>query len=137
MKHRGSISQSYISRQEAIIRLYHEAKQKVSWPTTVGRLCEYIANAPVSEHYISDDAALAYVRKRFLHGIHPRFNSAYKQRLYDRFYEIFLEMRKEPEYERMPFGDVARLALMRPANCVGLTPNAIECILHNHFGRNL
>ena len=126
MKHKGSISQTYLTRDGVVIpNLYKRARQVAEYPTTVMHLFEIAAELPVPQFYISDDAARSYIRKRFLHKKKVTFRTKYKQRLFDAFYDEVDSMMKESKYQEMGLMNTVVCALMRPAPCVGLTPLAI------------
>ena len=114
MKHKGSISQTYLKRDEVILpMLLRKARNMASWPTTMQQLCCIAASLPTPFFCIADDAALDYVRKRHLHGIVKTFRTAYRQRLYEASPEMGLQ-------------NCVWKALARPAPCVGLEPRIIQ-----------
>ena len=129
MKHKGAISQIYKTRDEVVVpELYSRAKSEASYPTTTRRLFEIAANLPVDRYYISDYAALEYVRnrvyrrqsKQITHHINP-----YKHRLFEDLYDTVMKMMREEKYAAMGLTDTVICALLRPAPCVGLTPATI------------
>lgn len=130
MKHKGSISQTYLKRDAEILPLLlRQARNVASWPTTMHQLCCIVATLPTPYFCIADDAALNYARKRHLHGIVKTFRSPYRQRLYEAFWTEFVKI-----YNSTPgigLQDCVWCALARPAPCVGLGPNIIQLKLSN------
>lgn len=123
MKHKKSISQTYLRRDKVEIpRLFVRAKEIAEYPTTTKKLFEIAAELPTDQFYIADDAAMAYIRKRILHGIRTKYTNPYKQRLFDALYEEVSRMMKEDKYRKMGLKSTVICALSRPAPCVGLTP---------------
>jgi len=126
MKHKNSISQTYIKRdKEAIPKLFRRAKEIAEYPTTTKRLFEIVADLPTQQFYVADDAAMSYIRKRVMHGEHKKFRNPYKQRLFDALYEEVISMLKEEKYKAMGLKNTVICALSRPAPCIGLTPFVI------------
>lgn len=125
MKHKGSISQTYLKRDEVILpMLLRKARNLASWPTTMQQLCCIAASLPTPFFCISDDAALDYIRKRHLHGIVKSFSTEYRQRLYEAFWDEFVAV-----YEKSPelgLQNCVLRALSRQAPCVGLSPHVIQ-----------
>lgn len=125
MKHKGSISQTYLKRDAEILpQLFRKARNTATWPTTMQQLCRVVASLPTPYFCIADDAALDYARKRLFHGIAKEFRSPYKQRLYEAFWEEFKTL-----YDAQPDAGLQNCvwqALARPAPCVGLTPWIIQ-----------
>lgn len=134
MKHKKSVSQTYIERDRKVLPdLMRKAKHLATYPTTMSKLCRIAAELPTDRFYISDDAAFAYVRKRFYHGIEPKFISPFKQRLFEALYEEVLEMMSHEKYRKMGLKSTIILALEHKAPCVGLTPYIIGLrILNQH-----
>ena len=127
MKHKNSITQAYRSRNSNIIpRLFSKAKKLAEYPTTTKRLFEIAADLPVDRFYISDDAALEYMRNRYYRGIAKKFKNPYKSKLFEAFYETFCEMMKEERYSGEKISTVAILALSRPAPCIGMAPRKMH-----------
>ena len=126
MKHKGSISQTYLERDDVEIpRLYKRARQIATYPTTVMRLFEIAAELPVKKYYISDYAAYEYLRQRFFHNKKITFRSHYKQRLFDALYQDVKKMMEQEKYQKMGLMNTTILALGRPAPCIGLSPFVI------------
>lgn len=123
MKHRGSISQTYLKRDNEVIpELYRRAKAMAEYPTTTMRIFEIAASLPVDMFYIADDAAMSYIRTRIYDKKHPTFLSPYKQKLFDALYELVTEMMAQPYYQNLGLTSTVIIALTKPAPCVGLTP---------------
>ena len=136
MKHKGSISQLYQTRDRQIIpELFRSAKGLAEYPTTVSRLCHIAATLPVDRYYITDDAALEYVRKRNFYGIRKRYSNEYKQKLFDSLYQEVVGMMRQPHYKDTELTHIVIDALMRPAPCVGIAPIGIFKILLRHKER--
>lgn len=126
MKHKGSVSQTYIRRDNEVIpSLFRRAVALAEPPFSVERLSVIAANLPVSQFYISDDAAIAYIRSRVLNGRIPKFRSQYKKMVFEALYEIVTDMMQSEKYCEHDIPAVTVIALSRPAPCIGLTPNAI------------
>lgn len=125
MKHKGSISRTYLKRDAVILpMLLRQARNLASWPTTMQQLCCIAASLPTPYFCIADDAALDYVRKRHLHGIVKTFRTTYRQRLYEAFWLEFVAV-----YESSPeigLQNCVWRALASPAPCVGLEPRIIQ-----------
>lgn len=127
MKHKGSISQVYITRDKvAVPTLYRKAKTVAEYPTTFEKLFEIAAELPVPQFYISDDAAIRYIRHRMYRNHKTYHLSSYKRRLFESLYDTVCDMMKEDKYRRMGLAGTTTVALMRPAPCIGLTPNVIR-----------
>jgi hypothetical protein len=127
MKHKGSVSQTYIERDHRVLPdLIRRAKHLATYPTTSKKLFRIAAELPTEKFYITDDAAIVYVSKRHIHNITPQFANPFKKRLFDALYEEVVKMMKCEEYSKMGLKYVTLLALSRPAPCVGLAPRGIE-----------
>ena len=127
MKHKGSISQAYRLRNSTVIpRLFSKAKKLAEYPTTTQKLFEIAANLPVDRFYISDDAALEYVRNRYYRGVIKKFRNPYKAKLFEAFYDTFRKMMEEERYRHENISTVAILALTRPAPCIGMAPRKMH-----------
>ena len=128
MKHKGSISQTYLKRdRDTIPEIVRRAKHVVDYPTNLGKIFNVAANLPVNAYYIADDSAIDYVRDR-RSGRHRRFSNPYKQRLYESLYEEVEKMVMQTKYREMSMKDVVIIALTHPAPCVGLAPTGIRKI---------
>jgi hypothetical protein len=126
MKHQKSVTQTYIERDRKVLpELIRRAKHQASYPTSANKLYHIAAELPTDKFYIGDDAACEYIRKRFLHQVHPKFISPYKQRLFDALYDEVVKMKESEKYRSMGLKDVTLLALGHQAPCVGLTPYII------------
>ncbi len=135
MRHKGSVSQVNKKRNETLLSLFSKAKNKVSWPADMKKICRVMADMPVGEFYISDEAATVYAWQRFYHGQRKRFKSRRRQRLYDAFYQKVLELKRKPEYKESPISTIATIALLQPAPCIGLEPSFIYTILLKERGK--
>lgn len=125
MKHKGSVTEIYKERDDIVLpALYRIAASKAVYPTTVRELCTIAAKLPTDCHYISDDAAIAFIKNRKYHGHKKHFHSPYKHRLYESLWQSFCIIEKEYPNERLQT-KILR-ALRMPAPCVGLTPNIIQ-----------
>lgn len=123
MKHKGSVSQTYLSRDEKVLPdLIRQAKHLATYPISTIKLYQIAADLPTDKFYIADDAAYEYILKRMFRGVEVAFNNHYKQRLYDAFFEEVSKMMKQETYKKMSVKNVTILALSRPAPCVGLAP---------------
>ncbi len=129
MRHKGSVSQVNKKRNETLLHLFSKAKRMVSWPTNMCKICETIADMPVKEFYISDEAATVYVRQRYYHGERKKFRSKQRQRLYDALYSKVLELKRQPKYKEHPINSIVSTALLHPAPCIGLEPMVIYSFL--------
>ena len=129
MRHKGSVSQINLDREKIIPALYRKAKAVASWPTNVMKLCEIAAGLPVTKFYISFDSALYYVRSRFYYKKNKKFTDPFRQKLYDAFYDRFLELKESPAHKEKKIPDVVLLALLSPAPTCGLSPLRIYYIL--------
>lgn len=126
MKHKGSVSQAYIRRDNEVIPdLYKRAAAIAELPMNVDRLARIAADLPVKHFCISDDAAIAYIRSRVLNGRNPKFRSIYKQRVFEALYEIVQEMMQSEKYRQHDIPAITVVALSRPAPCIGLSPKVI------------
>ncbi|MBR0166144.1 MAG: hypothetical protein IJQ13_04620 [Prevotella sp.] len=126
MKHKGSISHTYKRRDAVVIPfLFRKAKMVAEYPTNTHKLFKIAADLPVDRFYISDDAALRYIRKRYYKGKHDKFRSKYKERLFEALYDLVCDMMNDDRYKSKGLATTTMLALLRPAPCVGLTPNEI------------
>lgn len=129
MKHKGSISQTYLRRdREVLPELYRRAKRVAEYPTSNDSLFRIMADLPVDRYYIADDAAYEYVRKRHLHGFRKKYRTPQKQRLLESLYEEVTRMMGEERYRGLSLKTATVIALMRPAPCVGLSPAGIDKI---------
>ena len=127
MKYKGHISQTYIRRDNYILpELYKRAKNEAEYPTSLNKIFRIMADLPTDRYYISDDAALIYVRKRYLHGEITQFRTPERQRLYESLYAEVMKMMEEERYKRAGIAETTICALMRPAPCVGLSPEGIR-----------
>ncbi len=123
MKHKGSVSQTYLARDKKVLpELICQAKHLATYPISTMKLYHIAANLPTDKFYIADDAAYFYILKRVLNNINVTFKNSYKQRLYEAFYQEVTKMMKESKYATMSLKDISLLALDRPAPCVGLAP---------------
>lgn len=123
MKHKASITQTYLKRdREAIPHLFRVAKSLAPYPTTTKQLFEIAASLPCDQYYISDDAALSYFRNRRFHNRVVRFKNPFKQRLFDAFYDEVTSMMAQDRYKGVSVRDAVICSLSRPAPCIGLTP---------------
>lgn len=128
MKHKGSISQTYLERDRLIIPdLVRQAKHIVEYPTSLDKIFQVAATLPVNMFYIADDSAIDYVRIR-QRGKDRRFKNSYKQQLYNSFYEEFDKLMQHTKYKNLCLKDLVIIALTHPAPCVGLAPNGIRKI---------
>lgn len=133
MKHRGSLSQTYITRNEKVIPdLYRRAKALTEYPTTRSRLLEIAVSLPVDRFYIADDAAMFYIRNRIYNNIRQTFKTPYKQRLFDALYDEVKRMLELERYRNMSLASVIVIALSRPAPCIGLSPDALYLLYRKH-----
>lgn len=126
MKHRGSISQTYLRRDnKAVPDLYRRARAMAEYPTTTMDIFRIAASLPVDTFYIADDAALSYIRSRIYNNERRSFRNKYKQKLFDALYDEVSRMLEETRYQEMGLASTVIVALSRPAPCVGLTPGAL------------
>jgi hypothetical protein len=129
MKHKGSISITYKKRDRVVLpRLIRQARHLATYPTTTKQLLVIAANLPTDRFYISDDAAYAYVSRRYMHNDTPQLSNKYKTILFEALYEEVMKMMKEEKYKTMSLKNITILALSRPAPCVGLSPGTIKNI---------
>jgi hypothetical protein len=129
MKRKGHISQTYIKRDRiALPELYRRAKRLATYPTSAMNIYRIMATLPTDRFYISDDAALFYMRKIFFHNITPTFRTPERRRLYEALRREVDNMMKEEKYQELGLNTTTILALMRPAPCVGLSAEAIAKI---------
>ena len=125
MKHKNSVTQTYIKRDCDILpTLFKQARTMAVFPTTMRKICTIAAGLPTPFFCISDDAALDYARKRYLNGLEKHFKSPYKQRLFNAFWDKFLEIKTR--CPQMSLQSAVFSALACPAPCVGLTPWIIQ-----------
>lgn len=122
MRHKGSISHVNQERDKIIPLLYRRAINLVQWPADTMTICEKAASLPVDEFYISNDAAVDYVRHRYYRGEQKKFRSTYKQKLYDALYDKFMEAASRPENINKSLPEVVTNILSTAAPCSGLTP---------------
>lgn len=123
MKHKGSISQAFLRRDTIIIPdIYRRAKSLATYPTTTENLFKIAADLSVDKYYISDDAALRYVRRRYYKGERKKFLSPFKEKLFNALYEKVLRMMEEEKYREQGLATTIILALNTPAPCIGLSP---------------
>lgn len=126
MKHKGSISHAYKRRDTVVIPfLFRKAKQIAEYPTNIHKLFKIAADLPVDRFYISDDAAVRYVYKRYNKKKHKIHRSEYKERLFEALYNLVCSMMAEDKYRKLGLTTTTILALSRPAPCVGLSPHEI------------
>lgn len=127
MKRKGNVSQVYIERDNHVLpKLIKKAKSLATYPTTMNKLYYIAAELPTDKFYITDDAAYAYIYKRYLHNIVPKFTNPYKHQLFEAFYNEVCQMMQCEKYKLMGLRSTTILALGRPAPCCGLTPLAIR-----------
>lgn len=137
MKHKHSVSHAYKKRNTVEIpNLYRRAKQLAVYPTTTQELFRIAAELPVDQFYIPDDAALRYVRSRWIHGANKEFLSPYKKRNFEALYDTVCKMMQEEKYRALGLATTTIIALSRPAPCVGLTPFLIHKIYVRHNKKN-
>ncbi len=129
MRHIGSVSQVNKKRNEALLSLFAKAKYKVSYPTSMTKICRVIADMPVGEFFISDEAATVYACQRYYHGEQKLFRSPRRQLLYEAFYKELLKLKAQAHHTDTPISALVTIALMMPAPCIGLEPSAIYMIL--------
>ncbi len=128
MKHKGSITDTYIHRDNVVLpALFRKAKEVASYPTTMKELCQIAASLPVPYFCISYDAALDYIRNRLLHGRIKRFKTEYKNQLFEALYQTVLSLMEDG---RRDIKKVTLLALDKPAPCVGISP---VCIMNKLY----
>ena len=135
MRHKGSVSQVNIERNRIIPYLYRKAKTLASWPTDTKSLCRIAASLPVPQFYISDEAAVYYIRNRLYHGKEKKFSNIYKQKLYRALYDKFLELMESEHYSNLSISELARKALTYPAPCSGLTPTTLYTVILDYMKR--
>ena len=75
--------------------LFRKAKRMVEYPTTMAKICDYIAQMPASCYYLADSTAYRYICKR-IKGEKPKFGKyqAMKEKLFEAFYQDFLRLRQ-------------------------------------------
>lgn len=129
MRHKGSISHINLERDKVVPILYRKAKTMVEWPADTMKICKKAATLPVSEFYISLDAAVEYVRKRYYYSRKKRFRSEYKQQLYEALYDRFLEIVEKDENINRSLPELVSMAISSPAPCSGLTPYKLYCTM--------
>lgn len=123
MKHKGSISQAFLRRDTVVIpEIYRRAKQLAEYPTTTENLFRIAAELPVDKYYISDDAALRYIRHRLYKGKKKKFLSRYKEMVFEALYEKVTDMMKEERYKKQGLATTVICAMETPAPCIGLSP---------------
>lgn len=126
MKHKGSVSHTYRRRDAVVIPfLFRKAKAIADYPTNTHKLFKIASELPVDRYYISDDAALRYIRNRYYKGKQAKFRSRYKEQIFESLYDLVSDMMKEEKYKTAGLATTTIMALSRPAPCVGLTPNEI------------
>lgn len=130
MKHKGSITQTYLDRDRMAEVLFRQAKHLAEWPTNTMRLCEIAASLPVDEFYLSEENAVAYIRRRINHGIRKTFTNKYKQQLYEAFYERVMELRDLEKFRDASIPVLVSAALATPAPCIGLRPINLYVIIN-------
>lgn len=121
MRHKKSVSQVNIERDQEIMRLYGQAKKLTGPPITIDRICQIAANLPASKFYISDYWALRYVKDR-MKGTTKYFKDRRKQTLYNAFYDTFRRLMVRREHRDKSVESVVNLALQQPAPFIGLAP---------------
>jgi hypothetical protein len=127
MRHKGNISYVNEQRNKIIPELFRQAVVLAPVPSSPIMICEKAVELPTKEFYVSFDAALCYIRKRYYHNKHHTFSSRYKQKLYEALYEKFVELKQL--HEEMLLTDVVSLALGCTAPCLGLSPSQFYTIL--------
>jgi len=129
VRHKGCISQVNIKRDKAILSLYRQAMNIVEWPTDCMKICEIAANLPAPEFFISEETALVYIRDRYINNKNHRFNSPYRQRLYDALYQRFVSLREVPSNSNKDILSLVLEALQSQAPCIGITPQWIYYVI--------
>ena len=109
--------------------LFRKAKRIAEWPTKKMRLCEMVADMPVPQFYISEEAAASVVGKRFYQGVYTTFQNPYRQRLYDALYEKVVQLKDTDRFRNASLLSIVSHALQQPAPCIGLTPISIYFLL--------
>ncbi len=137
MKHKSSISQAYIRRDSIVLpELFTQAKATAAFPISLLELCKKMAEMPVDCFYISEDAAINYIRKRRYNKVIPHFVNKYKQRLFEALWRIVEEMMQSERYHNMELKYITTIALTRPAPCIGMTPEVIQQKIYAHIKKN-
>lgn len=121
-RHKGSISHTNLQRDKVVLDLFRKAKSRVSWPADTMTICEAAASLPVDRFYISQDAAVCYVRRRYYHDKVTVYRSHYRQQLYEALYDAFTIAVGRPENRYRPLPDIVINILQSPAPCLGLAP---------------
>lgn len=135
MRHKGSISHINLERDKIVPQLYRQAIKLVQWPADTMTVCTKAASLPVNEFYISNDAAVEYVRNRFYRNKLKQFRSTYKQKLYDALYEKFIQVVNLPENSNKPIPEIVTIVLASKAPCSGLTPLQLYYTMLKHKKR--
>ena len=114
--------------------LFSKAKRMVEYPTTMAKICDYIAKMPASCYYLADSTAYRYVCKR-IKGEKPKFGKyqAMKEKLFEAFYQDFLRLRQMDQYKIYNTKNLVYVCLDLPAPNLGMAPRYIQMKINHHF----
>ena len=132
MRHKNSVSQVNIERDQEIVRLYKIAKGMVGAPATIDRICQIAANLPASKFYLSDYWAYRYVKDR-MNGTTKYFKDHRKQTLYNALYDVFKTLFNKKQNRGLSIEVIVDMALEQPAPFIGLSP----VTLHKYIRQRL
>lgn len=114
--------------------LFRKAKRMVEYPTTMAKICDYIAKMPTSCYYLADSTAYRYVCKR-IKGEKPKFGKYQdmKEKLFEAFYQDFLRLRQMEQYKEYNTKHLVYVCLDLPAPNIGMAPRYIQMKISNYF----
>lgn len=117
-----------------MLLLFRKAKRMVEYPTTMAKICDYIAKMPASCYYLADSTAYRYVCKR-INGKKPKFGKyqAMKEKLFEAFYQDFLRLRQMEQYKEYNTKHLVYVCLDLPAPNIGMAPRYIQMKINNYF----
>ena len=114
--------------------LFRKAKRMVEYPTTMAKICDYIAKMPASCYYLADSTAYRYVCTR-IKAEKPKFGKyqAMKEKLFEDFYQDFLRLRQMDQYKEYNTKNLVYVCLNLPAPNLGMAPRYIQMKINNYF----
>ena len=116
-------------RDIELLRLWSRAKNIVYEDKDKGYsvldVYQLMSTMPCSGFHISDVSALRYIKAR-RNGKTPPLKSKYKRMLYERLYDIVMDLRTDARYAHLDTRLLMYKAMNYKAPCIGLSPARIR-----------
>jgi hypothetical protein len=130
MRHKGTVSETKLSRNKLLVRMFREVLGASPRPLTTPEICEEIARRPVERYYLSEERGYSIYSKWLNHRELPQ-GSPWGMQMYlgyIRECDLLVLAGMKP-------WEAARKAVYNRACCIGLSPDRIYRIVLDEWNR--